>query len=92
MNIHGLVTIDLPHNCDDKQRKAFYSTLKNENWSKIDFVTTAWTMIFEKDVNTKDAISIIEADLKKAKLESKVATVEYVCQLGIIPILGKKKL
>jgi hypothetical protein len=50
MGYKALITLDLPDVTED-QRLKFYRILENEKWSKIDFLTTAWSAEFQDDID-----------------------------------------
>lgn len=86
MGFKALVTLDLP-NINEEQREQFYDILKEGKWKKIKNLTTAWKISFI-DGGTRDgAIRILENQIKKAKNECKVSTVEYAIQLDTDEII-----
>lgn len=89
MGYKVLITIDLP-DIDSKTRDEFYNVLKEEKWSKIESLTTAWKVSFKDDVKREGAISTLESDLKKAKEKSKAKKVEYAIQMDKEQVVVKK--
>ncbi|MCW7471767.1 hypothetical protein [Leptospira kanakyensis] len=81
MGYKGLITLDLP-NAKDENRQKFYDFLERNNWRKLDNLTTAWEVSFEKDITRLEAIKILKSELIEAKKESKINNYKFAIQLG----------
>ena len=66
MNLKVLLTIDLPRVSDEK-RNAFYESLEENQWFKIDDLSTTWEASFGDEVSVENAQKIVVKDLKDAK-------------------------
>ncbi len=89
MGLKVLITLDL-QNATDKQRDAFYSILKKENWNKLSTLTTTWKASFKDEVTRISAIRIIKQDLIAAKSHSGINRVDFAFQLDTKDIIIDK--
>ncbi|WP_281322496.1 hypothetical protein [Flavobacterium aestivum] len=86
MSYKALVTLDLPE-ATKEQREIFYQVLKDEKWTKISNLDTAWKVTFKDGVTRIDAINTIKNDLEKAKLKSKLKRVDYAIQIDVNDVI-----
>ncbi|MCG6170162.1 hypothetical protein [Leptospira sanjuanensis] len=81
MGYKALITLDLP-NATDENRKKFYESLKEDKWSKVGDLTTAWKASFEDDVERISVINTLKADLNRAKKISDISKYRCAIQAG----------
>lgn len=86
MGYKALITLDLTDTTSE-QRKIFYEYLTNENWIKINNLTTAWQVAFNDKTLRENAVSIIFNDLQIAKNKSKVLKVNYAIQMDNLDVI-----
>jgi hypothetical protein len=81
MGYKALVMLEL----NDKSRKkcsSFYDILAGEEWVKINNLTAAWKVFFDKDMEREEAVKTIKVDIQKAKQISGIKSVNYAVQLS----------
>lgn len=81
MKFYVLLTLDLP-NVTAESRGKFYEVLDNEEWEKLDNLTTAWKCSFNEDVTKENAIGICKNDLSKAAQQSGISKYHAALQAG----------
>lgn len=81
MVFKALLTLDLDK-VTGEQRKIFYEYLKNENWTKIANIDTAWKCTFNDGVSRSDALNTCKTDVKNAAHSAGVSSVKSVVQIG----------
>lgn len=85
MEYNVLVTIDLSP-ATDEQRQTFYEVLSNNDWKKIEPLTTTWKTSFNNTASRDVVISAIQKRLELAKDISEVKKVDYALQMDFIEI------
>lgn len=85
----ALIVLELP-NATDEQREVFYKILQEENWVKLDNLTTAWKTSFNEGSTRDGAIHVLKIDLDKAKNVSNVTQVNYAIQLDLNQIIQEQ--
>ena len=83
----GLITLDLENSPSAKERETFYRVLQEENWVKLEKVTTTWKVSFGEGFGYQEAIHLLKSHIAKAKQLSGVPTVQYAIQLGVHDVL-----
>lgn len=81
MALKALLTLDLDR-VTGEQRKIYYEYLKNEDWTKIANIETAWKCTFNDSVSRSNALNTCKTDVKNAARTAGISSVKSVVQIG----------
>jgi hypothetical protein len=82
MGYKALLTLDLENEVSSKKREKFYEYLKNEKWSNLPGLTTAWQCSYKEDVTRETAIRVAKNDVADASRHSGVSSYNAAVQVG----------
>jgi len=82
MGYKALMTLDLENGVGAEKRQKVYDYLKQEKWTKLKALTTAWKCSFSDDVTRDSAISICKQDVVNATKIAGVSTYHVAIQVG----------
>ncbi|MGI9274458.1 MAG: hypothetical protein ACR2PT_06320 [Endozoicomonas sp.] len=83
MGYKALLTLDLDSGVSSvNKRQKLYDYLKNEKWSKLSSLTTAWTCSFTDNVTHDNAIRTIKIDVANAARYAEAINYDAAVQIG----------
>ena len=80
--MYAMLTLDLDKNTSSEKRDKFYKHLKDNQWTKIDKVTTTWYAKFNDDATESGIINTTKNDVKSAADHSGVSSYDAVVNVS----------